>query len=107
MPTFNVNICRIGYSTKDIEVEASTQEEANIKALDQAGNHCFDEQTADYELADEPNREDRLRNLLREIHDEIGRRVDEDADNNPKMASPFADLDNCDIMLRIRKELHK
>mgnify|MGYP000299390291 CR=1 FL=1 len=107
MPTFNVNICRIGYSTKDIEVEADTQEEANEKALEAAGNHEFNEKESDYALADELTREDRLDTLLREIHNEIGRRVDEDADNNPKMASPFADLDNCDIMLRIRKELHK
>lgn len=107
MPIFNVAVTRIGYATKDFEVEADTQEEANEKALEAAGNHEFNEKESDYALADELNREDRLAALLREIHDEIGRRVDEDAENDFQMANPFADLDNCDIMLRIRKELHK
>lgn len=106
MPTFSVEVTRIGYATKEIEVNADTQEEANAKALDEAGNHTFDEQASDYELTNEPNREDTLRGLLREIHDEIGRRADEDAHLDPEMASPFSELDNSDIMLRIRKVIH-
>lgn len=106
METFKVEVLRIGYATKEIEVEAETQEEADEKALEEAGNHEFSEKTSEYELAYGLSREDRLATLLREIHNEIGRRVDEDADNNPDIASPFADLDNCDIMRRIRKELH-
>lgn len=105
MATFSVAVTRIGYSTKDFEVEAETQEEANEKALEEAGNYEFSEKESDYALADELNREDRLAALLREIHDDIGRRVDEDAEDSPEIGSPFADLDNCDIMLRIRKEL--
>lgn len=105
MPTFNVAVTRIGYATKNFEVEADTQEEANEKALEEAGNHEFSEKESDYALADELSREDRLAALLREIHDDVGQRVAEDARDYPDIASPFSDLSNGDVMLRIRKEL--
>lgn len=50
MAKFKVDIVRISYSNKTIEVEADTQEEANNKALDEAGNHLFDEKNAEYQL---------------------------------------------------------
>lgn len=103
MQTFTVEVTRIGYATKEIEVDAETQEEANQKALNEAGNYVFDEQTSDYELTNEPNREDNFRNLLKEIHDEIGRLSDESSELNE--ASEFPNLENSDIMLRIRKAL--
>lgn len=105
MEKFKVEVLRIGYATKEIEVEAETQEEANEKALDDAGNYEFSEKQAEYELAYAPSREERLAALLLEIHNEIGGRVDDDAQDIPGTSSPFADLDNCDVMRRIRKEL--
>lgn len=65
MPTFKVDILRTGYSIKSIEVDAGTQEEANAKALNQAGNHEFSEDNSEYALADAPSSDDRLRDLLR------------------------------------------
>ncbi len=54
MPKFTVSVCRIGYSIKEIEVEADTQEEANSKALDHAPNEVFDsEHASDYRLEDD------------------------------------------------------
>lgn len=55
------------------------------------------------------NDHERLLGLLREIHNEIGHRCDEDNEGNPfdlASGSTMADLDNCDIMLRIRKEIY-
>ena len=49
---FTVPVVRIGYAVRDIEVEATTQEEANEKALDCAGGHDFNEHTSDYKLGD-------------------------------------------------------
>lgn len=60
MPKFTVPVCRIGYSIKEIEIEADTQEEADAKALEQAPNEVFDsEHASDYQLEDDvknPNR---------------------------------------------------
>ena len=50
MPKFTIPVVRISYQHRDIEVEAETQEEANNKALDEAGNHLFDEKNAEYQL---------------------------------------------------------
>lgn len=49
---FKVNICRIGYSHKEIEVEAENEEQAKEKALDTAGNFEFSENHADYEAGE-------------------------------------------------------
>lgn len=55
---FTVPVLRISYQFHDIEVEASTQDEANNAALDQAGNHLFEEKNVEYVLADAPSRSD-------------------------------------------------
>lgn len=52
---FTVPVVRISYQHHDIEVEADTQEEANQAALDQAGNHLYNEKHVEYQLADEPD----------------------------------------------------
>jgi len=46
---YKVNVTRIGYANLDIEVEASSLEEAEEKALDEAGNHLFTEHHSEYE----------------------------------------------------------
>jgi hypothetical protein len=49
--TFVVSVCRISYShNRDFEVEAHTEEEANEKALDMAGDHLYSEIEADYKV---------------------------------------------------------
>ena len=52
---FDVGVCRIGYGFGSIEVQASSQEEANEKALDEAGDHLFSEKTSEYVLEGEPS----------------------------------------------------
>lgn len=46
---FQVEVCRIAYAVRTIEVEASNAEEAENIALDTAGNYEFSEHHADYE----------------------------------------------------------
>ena len=41
MAKYIVNVCRIAYGNLDIEVEASSAEQAEEKALNEAGNHLF------------------------------------------------------------------
>jgi len=53
MKDFMVNVCRIGYAFGEIPVNAETQEEANEKALDGAGDYCYSEKSAEYRLADD------------------------------------------------------
>lgn len=36
---FDVDVCRIGYGHKTLRIEADSREEAESKALDEAGNH--------------------------------------------------------------------
>ena len=49
MPKFKVNVSRTAYSNLDITVEADTVEEAELKAVDTAGNYSFpNEHTSDY-----------------------------------------------------------
>jgi hypothetical protein len=50
MRKFVVNVCRIGYGNRDIEVEADTEAEAKEKALDDAGNYLYSEHTSEYEV---------------------------------------------------------
>ncbi len=50
MPTFRIEVTRIGYATRVIEVEAVDQCEAQRIALDTAGSHEFTEHHAEYEL---------------------------------------------------------
>jgi len=47
---FLVPVSRVGYSNRTMSVLAFTQDEANDKALDEAGNHEYSEHTSDYEL---------------------------------------------------------
>lgn len=47
---YEVEITRISYSTITFGVEANSKEEAEEKAMDEAYNTSFDEDTADYEI---------------------------------------------------------
>ena len=49
---WKVDVLRIGYGRKEIEVEADSADEAKSKALDEAGNQEFSEHHSDYK-ADE------------------------------------------------------
>lgn len=49
--TFAVEVVRTSYAFKTIEVEATSQEEAEKLALDEAGDHLYSEKDADYKLA--------------------------------------------------------
>ena len=51
MAKFSIPVCRISYATKNIVVEADTLEQAKELALEEAPNHEFTEDDADYELA--------------------------------------------------------
>lgn len=51
MAKYIVDVCRISYCNRDIEVEAKTSKEAEKKALESIGNHDFSiEHTAEYEV---------------------------------------------------------
>jgi hypothetical protein len=56
MPTFKIQVTRIGYAIRFIEVEAADEQEAQRIALETAGNHQFTEHDAEYELAGGPYR---------------------------------------------------
>jgi hypothetical protein len=47
---YRVIVNRIGYAQTDIEIEASSEDEARQKALDKAGDIEFREHNADYEV---------------------------------------------------------
>jgi len=48
---FRVDVVRIGYATKTIEVEAVSREEARTTVLDVAGNESFNEHASEYRFA--------------------------------------------------------
>ena len=49
MPKYKVHVCRTAYSHLDIEVEAEDSDQAVDKALEEAGNHTFpNESSAEY-----------------------------------------------------------
>ena len=50
MPIFKIEVTRIGYATRVIEVEAADRREGERIALDTAASHEFTEHDADYEL---------------------------------------------------------
>ena len=52
MPTFKIQVTRIGYAIRFIEVEAVDEPQARRLALETAGNYQFTEHDAEYELAD-------------------------------------------------------
>ncbi len=47
---FKVSVVRIGYSIREIEVEADSQEQAKEVALDEAGGYEFSEHASEYEV---------------------------------------------------------
>jgi hypothetical protein len=49
---FDVEVMRIGYGYSTIRVRAISEEEANEKALDEAGDHDFSEKSSDYKIAE-------------------------------------------------------
>ena len=57
---YEVAVTRISYATVSFLIDAESEEEAKDKALDEAYNTSFDEDTADYEIesCDEADDED-------------------------------------------------
>ena len=49
---YHVQMVRIGYGFHTIEVVAKNPNEARLKALDDAGNHSYNEKDANYEVED-------------------------------------------------------
>ena len=47
---FDIPVTRIGYAHATIRVKARSQEEAEERALDEAGSYDFSEKSSDYEL---------------------------------------------------------
>lgn len=53
MKKYTIEVTRVSFCTKDIEVEADSQEEAEQKALDAAPGFTFDDEVdAEYTIAD-------------------------------------------------------
>jgi hypothetical protein len=50
MPKFAVEVCRIAYGVRTIEVEAADVESATQIAKDKAGNYEFSEKNSEYEI---------------------------------------------------------
>ena len=50
MPKFQIEVIRIGYALREIEVEADTRQEADRKALDEAPSCLFSEHHSEYKL---------------------------------------------------------
>jgi hypothetical protein len=48
MREYDVDVCRMGYGHLTLRVQAKNAKEAKRKALDEAGNHVFSENNADY-----------------------------------------------------------
>jgi len=57
---YEVAVTRISYATVSFLIDAESEEEAKDKALDEAYNTAFDEDTAEYEIdsCDEADDED-------------------------------------------------
>lgn len=52
MPQFDIEMTRIGTGNTTITVQAANQIEAEELALDEAGNHLYNEKASEYELSD-------------------------------------------------------
>ena len=53
MATYDVEVCRISYATKNlIVVDVNSEEEAKEVALDNAGNFIFSEHCSEYETGE-------------------------------------------------------
>ena len=50
---YQVEVCRTGFGFATIDVDANTQNEADALALDEAGNHSFNEKLSEYSLCSE------------------------------------------------------
>jgi hypothetical protein len=50
VPKFDIEVTRTGIGFATIRVEAQSRQEAEFKALDEAGNHLFSEKVGEYEL---------------------------------------------------------
>lgn len=50
MSKWCVNVIRVGYASRIIEVEAESEEAAKQLAMDTAGGYQFSEHTSDYEF---------------------------------------------------------
>jgi sorbitol-specific phosphotransferase system component IIBC len=50
MPNFDIDVTRIGVGFATLRIQANTLQEAQEKALDEAGDHSFSEKTSEYEL---------------------------------------------------------
>jgi hypothetical protein len=50
MSKWLVNVVRVGYASRIIEVTAESEEEAKQLAIDTAGGYEFTEHTSDYEF---------------------------------------------------------
>lgn len=48
--TFQITVCRTGYSFKTLEIEAGNIEEAEKIALDDGGDYEYSEKTAEYSI---------------------------------------------------------
>ena len=64
---FTVPVLRISYQFADIDVEAPTQEAADSKALDEAGNHLYSEKNVEYALADSPSKSEAIEQAAMEL----------------------------------------
>ena len=54
MSMFRIEVTRIGYACRVIEVEATTQDDAECIALETAGHHEFTEHDAEYQFTGGP-----------------------------------------------------
>jgi hypothetical protein len=52
MKKYNVSVVRVSYCSREIEVEASSEEEAGMLAVEKAGDYEFNEHDADYSVDD-------------------------------------------------------
>lgn len=50
MPKYEIEVCRIGYAVRTIEIEAENASDAAAKALESAGNYDFNEHTSEYDI---------------------------------------------------------
>ncbi len=69
--TYNIEVCRIGYSFKTITVDATSREEAEDNALDEAGGYEFSEKSSDYVLPDATNDKEELTSEKQELIDKV------------------------------------
>ena len=47
---YQIQICRVSYAFNTVEIEASSQEEAEATVLDLCGDYNFSEKEADYTI---------------------------------------------------------